>query len=81
MYPERSAVKVAESARMRVRRKMPLAPRPYRCWGYPVVPVIFVVAAGVLLYYTFTENIRNSVWGVLVMVAGIRLRISVVSAP
>jgi APA family basic amino acid/polyamine antiporter len=30
----------------------PNAPRPYRTWGYPVVPALFVVAAAVLLYPT-----------------------------
>jgi len=54
-----------------LRRKEPDAPRPYRTWGYPVVPAMFIVAAAVLLYYTFTENIRNSVWGAVVIAAGI----------
>jgi APA family basic amino acid/polyamine antiporter len=47
------------------------APRPYRVWGYPVVPVLFVLASGVLLYYTFMENVRNSALGCLVILAGI----------
>jgi APA family basic amino acid/polyamine antiporter len=54
-----------------LRRREPNAPRPYRTWGYPVVPALFVVAAAVLLYYTFTQNIRNSVWGLLVIAAGV----------
>ena len=54
-----------------LRRKEPDAPRPYRTWGYPFVPALFVAAAAVLLYYTFTENIRNSAWGVVVIVAGV----------
>ena len=54
-----------------LRRKEPDAPRPYRTWGYPLVPALFVVAAAVLLYYTFTENIRNSAWGVVVILAGV----------
>jgi APA family basic amino acid/polyamine antiporter len=54
-----------------LRRREPNAPRPYRTWGYPVVPAIFVAAAAVLLYYTFTENIRNSAWGLVVIVAGV----------
>ena len=53
-----------------LRRKEPDAPRPYRTWGYPVVPAMFIAAAAVLLYYTFTENIRNSAWGVVVILAG-----------
>ena len=54
-----------------LRRKEPDAPRPYRTWGYPVVPALFILAAAVLLYYTFTENIRNSAWGVVVILAGL----------
>ena len=53
------------------RRRDPDAPRPYRVWGYPVVPLLFVVASGVLLYYTFADNVRNSALGCLVILAGI----------
>ncbi len=53
------------------RWRQPDTPRPYRVWGYPLVPLLFVVASGVLLYYTFTDNIRNSALGSLVILAGI----------
>lgn len=53
------------------RRREPNANRPYRVWGYPVVPVLFVAASSVLLYYTFTDNLRNSAVGSLVIVAGV----------
>src|SRR5947209_4266689 len=53
------------------RRREPDAPRPYRVWGYPVVPVLFVLASAALLYYTFTDNLRNSALGCLVILAGI----------
>ena len=46
-------------------------PRPYKAWGYPAVPALFVAASGVLLYYTFTDNLRNSAWGCLVILAGV----------
>jgi APA family basic amino acid/polyamine antiporter len=54
-----------------LRKNEPDVPRPYRTWGYPVVPLLFVAAAAVLLYYTFTENLRNSAWGVVVVLAGV----------
>ncbi len=54
-----------------LRRKEPNAPRPYRTWGYPLVPAIFIMAAALLLYYSFTENIRNSASGILVIAAGV----------
>jgi len=53
------------------RRRDPDAPRPYRVWGYPVVPILFVLAAAVLLFYTFRDNWPNSGYGSLVILAGI----------
>jgi APA family basic amino acid/polyamine antiporter len=53
------------------RRRDPHTPRPYRVWGYPVVPLLFVLASGVLLYYTFADNVRNSALGCLVILAGV----------
>ena len=53
------------------RQREPDAPRPYRVWGYPVVPALFVLASGVLLYYTFTDNLLNSAVGSMVILAGV----------
>src|SRR5580698_7113025 len=49
----------------------PQAARPYRAWGYPVVPALFVLSSALLLYYTFTDNLLNSALGCLVILAGI----------
>ncbi len=54
-----------------LRRREPDALRPFRVWGYPVVPALFVLASAVLLYYTFTDNLRNSALGSLVILAGV----------
>jgi APA family basic amino acid/polyamine antiporter len=62
---------ITASAVFVLRRKEPNLARPFRTWGYPVVPVMFVAAAAVLLYYTFTQNLRNSAWGVGVILAGV----------
>jgi basic amino acid/polyamine antiporter, APA family len=53
------------------RKREPDAPRPYRVWGYPAVPILFVAASAVLLYFTFKENFLNSGIGTLVILAGI----------
>ncbi|MFB3815826.1 MAG: APC family permease [Terriglobales bacterium] len=53
-----------------LRRREPDAPRPYRTWGYPVVPALFIAMSAFLLYYTFTANVRNSSLGLLVIAAG-----------
>jgi APA family basic amino acid/polyamine antiporter len=62
---------IAASTVFVLRHKEPEAPRPYKTWGYPAVPAIFVVVAAVLLYFTFTQNLRNSVWGTLLILSGI----------
>jgi basic amino acid/polyamine antiporter, APA family len=53
------------------RRREAHAVRPYRVWGYPIVPLLFVLASALLLYYTFTDNLRNSALGCLVILAGV----------
>ncbi len=53
------------------RRREPHAERPYRVWGYPVVPAIFVVVSAALLYYTFSDNLKSSAGGCLAMMAGV----------
>jgi APA family basic amino acid/polyamine antiporter len=53
------------------RWREPNAVRPYRMFGYPLVPTLFICAAAVLLYYTFRENWPNSFYGLLVILAGV----------
>lgn len=49
----------------------PQASRPYRMWGYPFVPAVFVAVAAAFLCYTFTDNWPYSGYGLLVILAGI----------
>jgi len=54
-----------------LRRKMPDAERPYRAFGYPVLPMLYIILAsalcvGLLIYKTDTCG-----WGVLIMLIGI----------
>jgi len=62
---------IATSTVFVLRRKEPNTTRPYKTWGYPVVPAVFVAVAALLLYYTFTANLRNSVWGCVLILSGI----------
>ncbi len=62
---------IAASSIFVFRKREPNAVRPYRVTGYPFVPALFVAAAAVLLYYTFTDNLLNSALGTLVILAGI----------
>jgi APA family basic amino acid/polyamine antiporter len=71
IYAEWLFYMIAASTIFVFRVRDPNTPRPYRTWGYPVVPALFIVAATVLLYYTFTDNVRNSLAGTLVIFAGV----------
>ena len=62
---------IAGSTLFVFRRREPNAPRPYRVLGYPVVPALFVAVSAVLLYYTFTDNLRYSAEGCVAILAGI----------
>jgi len=57
---------IAASTVFVLRRTEPDAPRPYKTWGYPVVPAVFVIVAAVLLYFT-----RNSIYGCALILSGI----------
>ncbi|PYP86995.1 MAG: amino acid transporter [Candidatus Angelobacter sp. Gp1-AA117] len=63
---------IAASTIFVFRHREPDIPRPYRTWGYPLVPALFILAATVLLCYTFGgENLQNSVAGTIVILLGI----------
>ena len=46
-----------------LRRTRPDAPRPYRVWGYPVVPVLFILSSLLLVQNTLFERPRESLLG------------------
>jgi APA family basic amino acid/polyamine antiporter len=54
-----------------LRVKMPDTPRPYKAWGYPVVPAIFIVFCVALLIITFASKPREATMGLVLMSTGI----------
>jgi APA family basic amino acid/polyamine antiporter len=53
------------------RRKFPHLERPYRAWGYPVVPVVFLLVAAWLLYRTIVDSPKQSVTGLILIAIGL----------
>jgi basic amino acid/polyamine antiporter, APA family len=53
------------------RRRYPDAERPYRAWGYPVVPVIFLLVAGWLIINTLITAPTQSFIGVGLILLGL----------
>jgi basic amino acid/polyamine antiporter, APA family len=58
-------------ALFRLRRSRPAAERPYRAWGYPVVPALFVLAALFLVVNTLIERPRESLIGLGLLALGL----------
>jgi APA family basic amino acid/polyamine antiporter len=71
IYAEWLFYMIAGSTIFVFRRRDPNANRPYKVWGYPVVPALFIASSAVLLYFTFIESLRNSLLGTLVILGGI----------
>jgi basic amino acid/polyamine antiporter, APA family len=53
------------------RRRMPNAERPYRAWGYPVVPVLFLLVTGWLLVNTLLTTPRQALIGLGLIALGL----------
>lgn len=53
------------------RKREPDAPRPYRTWGYPVVPGLFVLVTICLIITTFYNDPYRSLAGLVVIAAGL----------
>jgi amino acid transporter len=53
-----------------LRSKEPNAPRPFRVPGYPVVPAIFVLVCGYLLYSSLVYHRTHALTGVAVLAVG-----------
>jgi APA family basic amino acid/polyamine antiporter len=53
------------------RHRDPGATRPYSIWGYPVPPALFILAAAVLLVFSFADQPRNSLIGTAIILLGI----------
>ena len=53
------------------RKRYPDADRPYRAWGYPVVPVVFLLVAGWLLINTLVTTPWQSFTGLFLIILGL----------
>lgn len=54
-----------------LRRKYPHLQRPYKVWGYPVVPIIFIAVSAGILMNTLIESPAQSIAGLAFILLGI----------
>jgi APA family basic amino acid/polyamine antiporter len=56
---------------IKLRITQPDLPRPYRAWGYPFTPVVFLLVTLFMMYYLVTERPLQSFLGILIMTSGL----------
>ena len=54
-----------------LRKKQPERARPYKVWGYPYVPVFFVLAALFVSLNTLIQSFWNSLIGLIIIFSGL----------
>jgi APA family basic amino acid/polyamine antiporter len=54
-----------------LRRKRPDAERPYKAWGYPIVPVLYIIGAGVILGVLFIYQTATTWPGLIIVLTGV----------
>ncbi len=54
-----------------LRRRRPDLPRPYRVWGYPIVPALFLLASVGLVMNALVTDPRNTGVTLLIILAGV----------
>jgi len=55
----------------RLRRKQPERPRPYRCWGYPLTPAMYLLICSAFVIYVIQGDRVSTLIGLLLMIAGV----------
>jgi APA family basic amino acid/polyamine antiporter len=58
---------------IKLRYTHPDLPRPYRAWGYPVTPVIFLLVTAFMMYYLVINRPVQSLAGFAMMLAGLAI--------
>jgi basic amino acid/polyamine antiporter, APA family len=58
-------------ALFRLRVTHPTTPRPYRAWGAPWVPLLFLAGMLLLTVSTFLSSVKESLWGLAVIATGL----------
>lgn len=54
-----------------LRKKMPAAPRPYKVWGYPVVPAVVILFCAALIFNTVFSRPKEAATGMVLMLTGV----------
>ena len=64
---------VAVAAVIALRWRLPTMPRPYRTWGYPVTPSLYILFSGAVVVGLCFQSLKEVVWGLLITALGFPL--------
>jgi APA family basic amino acid/polyamine antiporter len=59
------------AAIFRLRKTRPDAERPYKAFGYPVVPILYIISASVILGILFVYRASTTIPGVVIVLLGV----------
>jgi APA family basic amino acid/polyamine antiporter len=54
-----------------LRRKRPDVERPYKAFGYPIVPALYIVGAAVILFVLFIYQTATTWPGLIIVLTGV----------
>jgi APA family basic amino acid/polyamine antiporter len=56
---------------IKLRVTQPGLARPYRAWGYPFTPAVFLLVTGFMMYYLLIDRPLQSSLGIAIMISGL----------
>ena len=54
-----------------LRKKWPQVERPYKTWGYPYVPISFIIVSVLFVVNTLIADPRDSLFGLIIVILGL----------
>jgi APA family basic amino acid/polyamine antiporter len=55
----------------KLRKTQPDAPRPYKAFGYPVVPVLYIIMASAICIVLLKDRTATAGWGLFIVLIGV----------
>lgn len=55
----------------KLRRTQPDVPRPYKAFGYPIIPALYIILAAVICIVLLIQKTATSGWGLVIVVIGV----------
>lgn len=54
-----------------LRKKEPTTPRPYKAWGYPYIPMAYIIITSIICLNLLVYSFTNSILGIAIILLGV----------